>query len=227
MTRAVLAVALLRALAAGPLADLPAPPPGTLRLYLVRHGQALSNLDPTPDLPAEQLDHLTDRGRVQARAAGAALAGRGVSAVLTSPASRARETAAEIASTLGAGSEVEPRLRPLDLGRRSDGGALDWDERIAFWEAGRDPAPPEGESMEEMGARVADLVADLLRAGRPRAVVLVAHGEVIAAYLGRLRGTPPAKRYPPGIANASITVVDVARDGTATLRLANHEAAEP
>jgi len=236
MLPAALAVALLLADSpADPLADLPKAPAGTLRVYLVRHGQALSNLDPAPDLPAEQLDHLTDRGRVQARAAGVALAGRGASAVLTSPASRARETAAEIASTLGARSQgpaaflptVEPRLRPLNLGRRADGRALDWDERIASWEAGRDPSPPGGESMEQMGARVADLVASLGREGALRSVVLVAHGEVIASYLGRLRGTPPAKRYPPGLANASITVVDVARDGTATIRLANHKAAEP
>ena len=220
---------------ADPLADLLPAASGTLRVYLVRHGQALSNLDPTPDLPAEQLDHLTDHGRVQAQTAGRALAGREIAELLTSPAGRARETAAEIASTLAATRDgpsalrpiVETRLRPLDLGKRADGGDLDWDERIASWEAGHDPSPPRGESMEQMGARVADLVASLAREGAPRGVVLVAHGEVIASYLGRLRGTPPAKRYPPGLLNASITVVDVGRDGTASIRLANHKAADP
>jgi uncharacterized phosphatase len=218
--------ALLLGLLAGPdpLASLPAAPAGRLRVYLVRHGQALSNLDPEPDLPKERLDHLTDMGRTQADAAGKALARLGVAAVFTSPASRARETADRLAAAVGlAAPAVEPPLRPLELGRRADGGALDWDERIAEWEAGRDPSPAGGESMEQMGARVADLVAALARKGRTRGVVLVAHGEVIGSYLGRLRGTPAPKRYPPGLANASITVVDVAADGTAQVLLSNHK----
>ena len=126
--------------------------------------------------------------------------------------------------------QVETRLRPLDLGPPPDGPALDWDARIADWEAGRDPSPPGGESMEEHGRRVADLIACLLAArrarGPARSLVLVAHGEVIGAYLGRLRGTPPAKRYPPGFGNASITVVDVAGEG-ARERLTNYRPDAP
>ena len=91
----------LVSLLADPLAALPPPPEDGLRVYLVRHGQALSNLDPEPDLPPEQLDHLTELGQRQAEKAGAALRGRGIGAVLTSPASRARETAALVASALG------------------------------------------------------------------------------------------------------------------------------
>lgn len=233
----------LRALAAAslladPLAALPSPPAGGLRVYLVRHGQALSNLDPEPDLPKEQLDHLTELGQRQAEQAGAALRGCGIGAVLTSPASRARETAALLASALGAPlPEVEARLRPLELGRGPDGTPLDWDARIADWESGRDPVPPAGESLAQLGDRVADLVASLAAANprealarakeRPsRSVVLVAHSEVIAAYLGRVRGTPPPKRWPPGLAIGSITVVDLSASGAREV-LANHRPGEP
>jgi broad specificity phosphatase PhoE len=106
---------------------------------------------------------------------------------------------------------------------------FDWDARIADWDAGRDPSPQGGESMAGMGDRVADLVASLLQGGagqqgtgKARSVVLVAHGEVIGAYLGRVRDTPPPKRHPHGLANGSITVVDVAATGAETLVLANH-----
>lgn len=225
-------------LLADPLAALPPPPATGLRVYLVRHGQALSNLDPEPDLPKEQLDHLTDLGQRQAEKAGAALRGRAISAVVSSPASRAQETAARMASALGAPApKVEARLRPLSLGRGADGAPLDWDARIADWEAGRDPSPPAGESLAQVGDRVADLVASLHASSatqgeaganteRPRSVVLVAHSEVIGAYLGRVRGTPPPKRYPPGIANGSITVVDVTAEGTREV-LVNHRPGEP
>jgi probable phosphoglycerate mutase len=233
----------LRALAvasllADPLAALPAPPAGGLRVYLVRHGQALSNLDPEPDLPKEQLDHLTGLGQQQSEKAGAALRGHGISAVWTSPASRAQETATLMANALGASPpKIEARLRPLELGRGADGAPLDWDARIADWEAGRDPSPPSGESLAQVGDRVADLVGSLAAsspaeaktgalAGRPQSVVLVAHSEVIAAYLGRVRGTPPPKRWPPTIANGSITVVDVTALGPREILL-NHRPGEP
>jgi probable phosphoglycerate mutase len=211
--------------ALGALAPLPS---GALRVYLVRHGQAFSNLDPVPDLPPGELDHLTALGTRQAEAAGRAFAGRGVTLVLTSPASRARETAEGIARVLGLSPPaVEPRLRPLELGRGTDGRKLTWKDRAAEWEAGRDPSPPEGESMERVGDRVDLLVRALARSRRGTGVVLVAHGEVLAAYLGHVRGTLAPKRYPPGLANGSITVVDVAPTGAATIRFENHVPAAP
>jgi probable phosphoglycerate mutase len=225
-TGALLATALP---AADPLAALPPVPADGLRVYLVRHGQAYSNLDPEPDLPPDQLDRITELGRTQADAAGAALRGRGVVEVLSSPAGRARETAERIASALGVRPpRIERALRPLDLGRGPDGVPLDWDARIADWEAGRDPSPPGGESMEELGARVDRFVSALGQEPDRRGgtVVLVAHSEVLGAYLGRLRGTPPAKRYPPGFANGSLTVVDLAA-GRAKEVLANHRPGTP
>jgi probable phosphoglycerate mutase len=220
-----LACGLLAGLAAtggDPLGELRAAPAGTLRVYLVRHGQALSNLDPKPALTEEQLDHLTEVGTKQSEGAGRALAGRGVSAVYSSPAVRARETSEAVARILGlATPAVEPRLSPMAVGRAPDGRELEWSARIAEWRAGRDPSPPGGESMEAVGDRVSSLVRSLAESSRGGSVVLVAHSEVIGAYLGKVRGTEPSKRYPPGIGNGSISVVDVAA-GAETLALANH-----
>jgi broad specificity phosphatase PhoE len=211
------------ALADDALGALPALHSGSLRVYLVRHGQSLSNLDPAPDLPPERLDHLTELGTRQAEAVGQALLGRHVSSVYSSPASRARETAEAVARGLGIGApSVEARLRPMELGHAADGRTLAWKERVAEWEAGRDTSPAGGESMEQVGDRVGQLVKALARSRRGASVVFVAHGEVIGAYLGRVRDTPAPKRYPFGLANGSITVVDVAATGAQTIVLANH-----
>ncbi len=216
------ALAALPAAAADALAELQAPPAGTLRVYLVRHGQALSNLDPRPALSEEQLDHLTELGQRQAEAAGRALAGRCASAIYTSPAVRAVETSSAVARTLALGAPVvEPRLQPMGVGLAADGRELEWSARIAEWRAGRDPSPPGGESMEAVGDRVSALVRSLAEGSRGGCVVLVAHSEVIGAYLGKVRGTSPSKRYPPGLGNGSISVVDVAA-GAETVALANH-----
>jgi probable phosphoglycerate mutase len=230
MARRALAIAglLLAAAAAGArggdaLAALPELHSGGLRVYLVRHGQALSNLAPPPDLPPAGLDHLTELGRQQAAAAGKTLAGRGVSAVFSSPTARARETAELLATALGTRPPgVDERLGPMLLGSTRDGRPLAWDERIADWAAGRDPTPVGGESMARVGHRVGELVRALARSRRGTQVVLVAHSEVIGAYLGRVRGTLPAKRYPPGITNGSISVVDVGPTGAEEVRLASH-----
>ena len=208
-----------------PLAVLGPVPPGTVRVYLVRHGQALSNLQPPPPPSAAPhgLDHLTALGEAQAGKAGAVLAGRGVKLVLTSPAGRARETAEKIAAALGNGPvRVETRIRPMDLGTDASGKALSWDDRGKEWAAGRDPAPRGGESMAQMGERVMAVVKGLRTESPGGSVVLVAHGEVIAAFVGAVQGTPPPKRYPPTIANASITVVEARPDGSIALLLANH-----
>jgi probable phosphoglycerate mutase len=227
-TRRAALVALLGTALAGPqggsaddpIGSLPRLHSGALRVFFVRHGEALSNLDPVPDVPPDALDHLTALGRLQAEAVGRALAATGASVVLTSPAARARETAEGIQAAMGSPPPVvEERLRPMDRGRGPDGRALDREARAAEWEAGRDPRPLGGESMERVGHRVGELVRALARSRRGKEVVMVTHGEVLAAYLGWIRGTPPARRYPPGVANGSITVVDVSPTGAATIRL--------
>lgn len=209
-------------------ADLGPVPAGAVRVYLVRHGQSFSNLNPPPDLPADQLDRLTPLGQEQAHADGSALRDRGVTLLLSSPAGRARETAAIMGSVLGkAEIRTEPALRPLDLGRSAEGRPFTWDDRIAAWKAGRDPAPARGESMEQLGKRVLGLV-EALRKERPGAsVALVAHSEVIGALLGLVQGKPPAARYPPGLANGSISVAEADGASPPKLVFMNYIPTEP
>jgi probable phosphoglycerate mutase len=205
-------ILLLGALSAAPptsLAGLGPVPADTVRLFFIRHAQAFSNLTPRPALTAAELDRLTSLGRTQAERAAAALRGHGVRAVLPSPAGRSRETAQVIAQALGLSvGAVEPRIRSMELGRSPDGKALGWDEREAEWRVGRDAAPPGGESLRQVADRQLELLADLARDRPGPAVVLVSHGEVIAALVGDLEGRPIARWQEEHVANGSITVVD-------------------
>jgi len=132
---------------AGDLADLGPVPRGGLRVILLRHAQALSNLSPRPDLSPEELDHLTPLGREQAEAVGRALAPLEIDELLSSPAQRAVETTEIVGAALGIEGRIEQGVRPLELGRARDGSPLSWQTRQAAWEAGRDPRPPAGESL--------------------------------------------------------------------------------
>jgi broad specificity phosphatase PhoE len=215
-------LSLILVAAPDPLAALGPVPAGTVRVYLIRHGQAFSNLQPPPSPAPRGLDHLTPLGERQASRVGEILAGKGVKLVVTSPAGRARESAEKIAAGLTAPVRVDARLRPLDLGNDSAGKQLDWNAREAEWKAGRDPRPPRGESMAQMGERVMAVVKDLRSEVPGSSVALVAHGEVITSFVGQVQGKPAPQRYPPRLANASVTVVEARPDGTVALLFANH-----
>ena len=204
---------LLTALEAGAkpasIAALGPVPAGTVRLFFVRHGQALSNLDPKPKLPPAELDHLTELGRSQSTAAAALLRDQGVRLVLSSPVGRARETAELLQKELGVSeTRVEPRIQSLALGRSATGKSLVWDDRQTEWSAGRDPQPPGGESLRQVADRQLELVGTLARERAGQAVVLVSHGEVIAALVGSLQGGPTHKWEELSLKNASVTVVE-------------------
>jgi ribonuclease H / adenosylcobalamin/alpha-ribazole phosphatase len=204
------------------LSGLGAVPKDSVRVLLVRHGQAYSNLDPKPKLAPAQLDRLTALGQAQVKRTAEALRGRGVTAILTSPAGRARETSEILRTTLGApAASVEPRVRPFELGRSPGGKPLGWDEREAEWNAGRDPVPEGGESLRQLADRVLDLVASFNRTRPGQTVVVVTHGEVIAALVGALKGQPTREWEELSIQNASVTVVDAATGKPPRLVLVN------
>ena len=79
----------------------------SVRVYLCRHAKAAPG-DP------DELRELTGKGRKQAHALGEQLAGvpEPPVLVLTSPLTRARQTAEAIAEATGAPLRVEPRLAP-------------------------------------------------------------------------------------------------------------------
>jgi broad specificity phosphatase PhoE len=84
--------------------------PGRRALFL-RHGESAHNAHTGAEqLPDEEGDLLTERGRAQAQAAGEALArlDLGVTRLLASPMRRARETAAALEAPLGLSAEAAP-----------------------------------------------------------------------------------------------------------------------
>jgi probable phosphoglycerate mutase len=194
-------------LASGPAALGPIPE-GALRVYLVRHGQAYTNLTPPPEMAPEQLDRLTELGHAQARAAAVALKGRGVAVIVTSPRGRAQDTATVLRAMLEVPVRVDERLRSMELGTTAGGRELAWSERMKDWSAGRDPVPASGESLEQLGLRALQLVSELKRELAGKSVVFVSHGELIGNLLGMLQAQTLASRFEARIHNASISAIE-------------------
>ena len=154
-------------------------------ILLARHGETEWNRDRRFQ---GQLDvPLNDVGREQARALAETAAAEDLRALVTSPLSRARETAEIVGERLGLEPRVDDRLKEIDVG--------DWERRhkpdveredpeawAAFRAAGAEWRFPGGESLQEQQDRVVAALVDVTQAGTLPAL-LVCHRGVIRCAL--------------------------------------------
>lgn len=154
-------------------------------IWLVRHGEtewsAAGRHTGWTDVP------LTEAGREQARALRGILGGRRFALVLTSPLSRARETC-ELA---GLGSVCQPLgdLREWDYGAyegRTTAAIRAERPGWTVWTGG----VPDGETIEQVGARAAAVLALVENAGGD--VALFSHAHFLRILAAVWLGLPPA-----------------------------------
>ncbi|MCX7691842.1 MAG: histidine phosphatase family protein [Tepidimonas taiwanensis] len=152
------------------------------RILAIRHGETAWNRDARIQ---GQLDiPLNDTGRWQAERTAAALAGEPIEAVYASDLARARETAAAIARARGLPLQTHTGLRERHFGAFQ---GRTWAELerehpdvVRAWKARvPDFAPPGGESLLELRARVEGTFAELAARHPGAQIVVVAHGGVL------------------------------------------------
>jgi len=152
--------------------------------WLVRHGETewarLGRHTGRTDIP------LTETGREQARTIGRRLAGITFGLVLTSPLSRAAETA-ELAG-LGEVAVVDPDLREWDYGALEGRLTAEIREDYPGWSIWTGPWP-DGETVEQVGAR-ADRVLARIRAADGD-VLVFSHGHFLRVLAARWLGLAP------------------------------------
>lgn len=210
------AVLLLSACAAGGPVTFEAPAPNTLRLLLVRHGEAYLNVPHPADMPREQVDSLTTKGISQATAAGAFLKKHPVAAVFVSPTGRTRQTGTIIAQQIGLPGVTaeEPAFAGMKEGKTPEGRVASWSWRQAQWKVGRDARPVGGESLEDAATRAIGAAERLAAQHSGKAVVVVTHSDVCAALIGHAAGTPMAGRPDKHtVPTASVSEIIVSPDG--------------
>ncbi|MEU5843196.1 bifunctional RNase H/acid phosphatase [Rhodococcus sp. NPDC047139] len=194
------------------------------RLLLLRHGQTTLSVERR--YSGRGNPELTELGRDQAVAAAQRLGARGgISAVLSSPLGRARETAAAAADALDLPVTVHDGLIETDFG--------DW-EGLTFAEAARrDPEvhrrwlgdtsvrPPNGESFDEVAKRIAAVRDDLLTDYAGSTVLVVSHVTPIKTFLQMALDSGPALLYRLHLDLASLSIAEFYPDGGSSVRLVN------
>ena len=158
---------------------------------------------------------LSERGRVQAQRLPAALAGDVVTALYTSPAARARETAAPLERALGMTALIEPGIAEFDSGDDSyvpveelkAAGDPRWEllARGDLYSAGVDPVA--------FRARVVEAVLAIAARHPGGRAVLVSHAGAVNAAAGEVLGQERPIWFAP--AYCSLTRIAVSRDGRA------------
>lgn len=193
-------------------------------LTLVRHGVTAFSVEKrfsgVGDPP------LIEQGRLQAKAVAARLATRGsIDLIVTSPMSRCRETAAVIASLIGAPVEQDDDLREVDFGAW-EGLTLEtvqerWPRELAMWLADPTISPPEGESYDSLRYRVSRAQQRLVNRHRGMTVCVVTHSRPVASFVASALSAPLESLYRLQVDNGSLTELDYYEDGPQVLRTFN------
>jgi broad specificity phosphatase PhoE len=136
-------------------------------LLLARHGETDWNRELRIQGSSDVA--LNDLGREQARALAQELADVELDAIYASDLARARATAEAVAETHGLEVRVDPRLRERSFGSWE---GLTREDIAAFPEGSRH----DGESDEEVRARVLEAVEEIARAHPGEQVLVVSHG---------------------------------------------------
>jgi broad specificity phosphatase PhoE len=166
---------------------------------LIRHGETEWSLSGqhtgSTDIP------LTENGRAQARDAGRRIEGLSFSLVLSSPLSRALETA----QLAGLADEVQTRdeLREWDYGDYEGLTSKEIRVERPDWYLFDDGCPG-GETAEQVGDRVDRVIAEAREAGGD--IALFGHGHCLRVLTARWLGFPPAQggRFALGTATVSV-----------------------
>ena len=181
-------------------------------LLLARHGQSDWNAERRWQGHADR--PLTERGRLQAEALAERLAEIDLDAVYSSDLRRARETAAVVAETKGLGVREVRDLREVDVGSWSGLTRAEARERLpdayVRWLDGGQ-GWTDGETYEDMSARVLDAVWEIVRSHPEGRVLVVSHGGPIRAiHANALRMDVHAyRRMRPVEPNARLSAVCV------------------
>jgi broad specificity phosphatase PhoE len=187
-----------------------------VEVVLVRHGEtdwsAHKRHTGRTDVP------LTEEGRREAERLGRAIRGRTFALVLTSPLKRAAETC----WLIGFGDQAQARddLMEWDYGDYEGRTTLDIRNTVPGWTIFTHGAP-NGEKLEQVGARADRVLAEVRGAGGD--VLIVAHGHLLRVLAARWLGLEPRDGRLFALDPATLSVLGHERE-TAVIQMWNEPA---
>jgi ribonuclease H / adenosylcobalamin/alpha-ribazole phosphatase len=168
---------------------------------------------------------LAPGGQAQAAAAAAALSDRDITAVVSSPMRRTRETAEIVAAAIGLPVREIDELRECAFGEWEGHSFAEvrerWPDELSAWLSSPSVTPPGGESFDAVGRRVRRARDKVLARYREGTVLLVSHVTPIKTLVRVSLGAPAASLYRMELSPASLTEIQWYSNGFASMRSFN------
>ena len=197
-----------------------------LTIVLIRHGETPMTATKAYSGSGVPGPPLSSAGRIQAARAADTVARIGRSlwrdlphpgSLVASPMVRTQETAAAVGRRLGLPIETDAAFAECDFGEWEGLVAAQIEERwpgdLKRWHVDAEFPAPGGESIEDVGVRVAAGLERLLEAGVDRTVVVVSHSVSIRAAIGLTLGAPSSVWASVRVAAASLSIIRMWADG--------------
>ncbi|GAA4559486.1 bifunctional RNase H/acid phosphatase [Planotetraspora kaengkrachanensis] len=197
-------------------------------LILLRHGETRLSVDKRFSGLGDP--SLTDVGLAQAEAVASRLSRKPyeIDAIVSSPLTRARQTAEAVAARTGVAVSVEEDLRETDFGAWEGHTFAEiqkrWPRELAAWLADPEVAPPGGESFATTALRVERARARIIEAHQGRTVLVVSHVTPIKLLVRSALDAPPQALYRMYLDLACLSVIDYYADGPCVMRSFNDTA---
>ncbi len=192
-------------------------------LVLVRHGRTA--LTESHKISGGDGDdpNLSAAGRADAAAASGVISQLGndarwkhippVTAIVSSPMNRTRETAEVIAAPLGLKVELNEKLREIGFGdwdgKTNEQVAAESPDELLAWQGSYTVAPPNGESLEVFDLRINQARRQIVEQYSGKTVVVVAHVMPIRGFIKWALEAGESAYWRPQVAPCSITIIRV------------------
>ncbi len=161
------------------------------RYFVMRHGQAESNVSGTNDSNGNPDNHLTESGKESIKLVASKLSKEGITRIITSPFPRAKESADIIANELGLSEEKivsDRRLIEFNHGSKGQGKTIMNNTLEPFNENDLYVRHGDGENHAEVRTRVVSAIFDADKTYKNETILIVTHGSpmwmLIAGALG-------------------------------------------
>ena len=144
--------------------------------YLLRHGEAMSNIMNIISSWPETLENpLTDKGREQVKEAAKILKDKHVDLIFSSDILRARQTAEIVGGALRLKPKFDRRLREIDAGSFNGKTLKEWDDYFKAEKRSIPNSVPGGETYADVLKRVWDFLQDVYKKYHDKVILIVSH----------------------------------------------------
>jgi isoleucyl-tRNA synthetase len=180
--------------------------------YLMRHGEAESNLEGIISANPANHDPLTPHGEVQVAEAATALRDAGIDLIIHSGFERTRQTAEQVAVALGLSSEQvleDTRIGELQAGAAMEGKTwADYNAQFPSWTDRYRVSLPDGENRRDIQVRMGQCLFALEQKYQGKRILIVSHAGALFALESAAKGWTPedAKRFHDASNTASTTI---------------------